>query len=275
MALSQIQPFDCSSYLHRLSDVPDWIADHIQETKINGRTGWREHFEKYTYSRCVSLGHQPLWLEGVQKRAHFTRQLTSNLNDDVALMKVVNEIMDWGRMRQYPPEFAPAIRKALNVLQTRGGNSTWTPQQMSELDTGGTIASMSKVFAMFSPHEWTIYDSRVATALACLVRNFWGEASKGEEVNANLLRFPVPPPRGESRQRPKGFPAVIYGKQGSLAFIYASWLQRRVAEILRTNSNKYGCPPTTERAANIAPLDADWQVYHVEMALWMMGAEKF
>ena len=63
-------------------------------------------------------------------------------------------------------------------------------------------------------------------------------------------------------------------EQASLAFIYASWLLRLVSEILNTNS-KYGYPPTIEHHERWLPLSANWAVYNVEMALWMIGDKEF
>jgi hypothetical protein len=53
---------------------------------------------------------------------------------------------------------------------------------------GSRIATVSKVYAASDPERWVIYDSRVAAALAHLVRRYWN-ASGGEPL-AGLLRFP-------------------------------------------------------------------------------------
>jgi len=189
------------------------------------------------------------------------------------MIKTVNEIMKWGGMTPYSLSFAGDIRKALHVLQHETQNSAWISGCLANLDTGGTIASMSKVYEMFDPQKWTIYDSRVACALACLVRRFW--TANNKEVDDDILRFPVPGRKNKGWRRPQGFPAVSGGHQGSLAFVYASWLLRQVAEILRNNPTKYDAPPTVGQPTKCSPLHANWQVYHLEMALWMLGDKVF
>lgn len=277
MALSLITPFRYSQYCTATSEFAQWMAAYVESNPINGTTGWRGHFQSYHLARPLSSStssvSKPAWLTGVQTRKGFHGLLVANLTNNASLMKTVNAILAFGGMRPCLPQYAPAICGDLLMLQAGRGNSPWTPGQVNTFNMLMPIASMSKVFEMLDPHEWTIYDSRVGTALAWLVDLYWG--SVGGQHNAHLLRFPVPPGRVKKRVRPPWSPSVGGGRQGSLAFIYASWILRQVAEILRSKPVHYGKPLTIQHAISIAPLRPNWEVYHVEMALWMMGKQSF
>jgi hypothetical protein len=272
MELVEVSPFCCKEYQRRTKGFVSWVVTFVQANNIHGRIGWGPQFESYIYSRHGGSCDEPVWLRGVLRRAEFHRKLLNSIDDDSSLMGVVNDIMDWGGMRQYSSGFAPSIRKALYILKSERDDKPWIVERIADLDAGDRIAPISKVYQMFDPHKWTIYDSRVAVALACLVRRFWTE--NGEEVNSDLLRFPIPPRRRKDWHPPAGFQVIGGGHRGSLAFLYASWLLRLVAEILRADP-KYSYPAMIKHANRIAPLDASWQVYHVEMALWMMGDKDF
>jgi hypothetical protein len=273
MALSEISPFCYQEYVRRTQRFASWTASFVQNSSIYGRAGWVAQFRSYTYSRPGGSSGTPPWQEGVLKRAEFHKKLVRTLaGGNGVMIGTVNEIMKWGGLEPYPLSFAGDIREALHVLQHETKSSPWTPEDLANLDAGGTIASLSKVYEMFDPHKWTIYDSRVATALACLVRHFW--TGNNKEVDSDILCFPVPRRHKVGWRPPQGFPTVRGGHQGSKAFVYASWLLRQVAEILRNNP-KYGAPPTMGQPRAYSPLDANWQVYHVEMALWMLGDKEF
>jgi|GEM_PF-3411142 len=273
MALSEISPFSYNTYAGRTKGFASWMADFVQSNTIHGRTGWVGQFSSYEWPPHSSN----TWKVGVLQRAKFYRGLVPSLNNNNRhMMKAVNQIRKWGipNSKPYQLRRAADIRKALNVLQSELVNSPWNQKDLGNfLHTPGTIASMSKVYEMFDPHKWTIYDSRVANALACLVRKFWTK-NNNKEVDADILCFPVPPRRKVGWQPCEGFHGVTTRRQDCLAFVYASWLLRQVAEILRNNP-KYGVPPTMGQPSKCSPLDANWQVYHLEMALWMLGDKKF
>ena len=273
MALSTITPFCYKEYRRRTGEFASWVANHVQSNEIHGRTGWLRQLQSYDYAKSYCGRGQLLWSRGVAKRAEMHTSLRSNLDRDDTLIDEVNRIVvDWGHMKGYGLKFAPLIRKALDILRDETEDATWALETTADLDAGNRIAPISKVYHMFDPHRWIIYDSRVATALACLVRRFWNE--KGQEVDAELLRFPCPPRRGERWSRPKGFPGCGGGLQGSLGFVYASWLSRQVAEYLKGNS-RFGTPPIVETPFVRLSLQPDWQVYHIEMVLWMLGKSDF
>lgn len=275
MTLAMISPFTYGEYCQQISGFAEWMAEYVHQNKINGRAKWREHFESYQF-----LPSAKSWEEGVKTRREFHANLKV-AKSGKQLLKVANNIMDWGfhkdKRFRYAEEDMPTMRKALDALDVEASGATLTKQQCCDLFNyaGSTprIAPKSKIYEMHAPWRWTIYDARVASALARLVRRFW--TGNGKETDAGLLRFPIPPRRPvQGWTQPKGFPVVSSRCQVALAFVYASWLLRLVAKILNANS-KYGYPPTTENPERWVPLDAKWAVYGVEMVLWMMGDKNF
>ncbi len=231
MALNRVDPFCYWTYHVKTGGFAHWMTDFVETNSIHGLNGWIDWFTKST--KC--LNGEPAWKTSAVKRAQYHNKLRSILNkSDSDLINVINEIIvDWHGMPEsssYPSKFAPEIRKALNIL-LHEGNSAWNP---NDLITGGTIASLSKVYQLIDPHKWTIYDSRLATGLACLVRHYWNHS--GIEKYSDLIRFPVPDRHIKGWKRPAGFPSCSWSHQACLGFVYASWLLRQIAEIMRSNS---------------------------------------
>lgn len=271
MDLSEIRPFSYGHFCERVGDFAQWMTEYVQNNRIHGYTGWAAQFKRYQYSR-----RKGNWKDGVSERRQLHVELHEALKggSNERLLKVVNDIVVrfGGVKAPYELQKMPSLRKALATLSNEANRSQWTIKALQDF-TPNRVTSFSKVYEMFNPHKWTIYDARVATAVVCLVWHFWEE--KGQEMKPEILRFPVPRRNKKNWQRPypNKFPR---GKihQRPLAFIYASWLARQAADILRSNS-KYGCPSTVQNPRKYYPLNANWQVYHVEMALWMLGDSSF
>jgi hypothetical protein len=118
---------------------------------------------------------------------------------------------------------------------------------------GRRIAGTSKVYAMYAPHHWVIYDSRLARGLALLV------AAGPADRRRDLTDFPQPPGRDAGRGV-AGFPGISVNatSQAVLAFVYASWFARALAAELELGS--------VPRPANDR-----WSPMHIEMALFEAG----
>jgi hypothetical protein len=281
MKLEPVNPFDYHQYCHRILVFAEWMTEYVQKNKIDGYIGWLDQFKRYKYN-----SGRGSWKDGVKDRCDFHKKLTSivSKSNNQQLVNIANSIiLDFGGIPErykYELKDAGGIRQALVILSNETNKSgLFTPPSIESLfnfTPRHRIASHSKIYEMFDPHKWAIYDARVATALVCLVWQFWKQ--KGVKIEPASLTFPVPSrnKRNWKRPHPDEFPRLYGYKKGqaSLAFIYCSWLLRLVAEILRADP-KYSCPATTEHANEIAPLDANWQVHHVEMALWMLGDKEF
>lgn len=111
---------------------------------------------------------------------------------------------------------------------------------------------------MYDPEWWTIYDSRVAAALAKLVGR-WRRTEGGAGAD-HLLLFGLPAGRGGRRGDVESrFPMLATPNQLRLNFIYASWLMRLIA---------------AEVSVIESPIPGgNWAVVHVEMVLFMLGKE--
>jgi len=271
MTLAMVDPFTYAAYCQQIGEFAEWMAEYVQRNIINARKGWVAHFTSYHWGE-----KGPTWKEGVGIRRKFHADLLSNLGNDAELLSIANKIIvDWGGInRPYDVRDVPGIRGALFELHNETSNVQWFSEHLDCLSFTQypRIASHSKIYETYAPSEWTIYDSRVATAIVCLVHKYWQQ--EGQTTASHYLRLGFPPGRGRQRPYPSEFPLVGSDKQAALSFVYASWLLRRIAEILSAGQ-KYGWPPTVDDPERWAPLDAGWAVYSVEMALWMMGENRF
>ena len=272
MALAEVSPFTTAQYIHEIDDFPRWVVDYVVKTPINGRTGWNEHFKSYTYS---SGG----WEQGVIARRDFYKTLVTPPSDDSTLADVANKVVRvWGHIKKvtFSPAHMKPLREAFSLLDNEaswlGVGSTQLGRLFGIATQSPSLPSHTKLYEMHDPHKWTIYDSRVSFALTDLVLLYW--TSKGNAIGSQLLSFPesVGRPKGDlkgSQLRDTACAPVGTRSEAALAFIYASWLMREIARLLRQNS-RVSPPPTDDTPPQYVPLQTDWQVYHVEMALWMM-----
>lgn len=272
MSLSRVNPFNYAQFCQETVDFADWMTDCVQRKGINGYTGWLAHFQRYQFTT-----KELSWEDGVKRRCDLHNKLVSSIGNNRALISVANYIVvNWGGInKHYQHKDALPLSVALKRLSNEESNPTLFAKSIDALfnfTPAPRIPSHSKIYEIFEPDKWTIYDSRVSIALACLVHQYWKQ--KGMEVKSEYLRFPIAIGRGDRHPHPQNFPGVTTPNQCALAFIYASWLLRRIAEILRSDSRQYGIPPTVGRN-DIQPLQGNWQVYHVEMALWMIGEKEF
>jgi len=106
----------------------------------------------------------------------------------------------------------------LDSLESEGGN--W--QNL----VGTRIASTSKIYAMYSPRLWSMYDSRVGKGIQTIISRY-----DVLETTSEYLDFPCPP--GRNRGPIDGFRAVGTKRQAILGFLYGSWLFRVIANKLK------------------------------------------
>jgi hypothetical protein len=182
------------------------------------------------------------WRAGLQARASMHERLV-RAHSDEQRSGALAEIVAWGAL---PALSADAVRRVLASLSLLDAPEASTDAPSRDL-YARRIPAVSKIYAMYSPSQWVIYDSRVARGLALLAIRF------AEGATATVMRFPQPP--GRTGGRPRGFPTLGSERQGRLAFTYASWFAREVASRISAR-----CP------------DPDgWDARHVEMALFMLG----
>ena len=173
---------------------------------------------------------------------------------DAELLAAVNSIVvDWGGIRKrFSTHELPGMRASLAALGESASSETVEWANLYE----GRIASVSKVYEMYDLSYWTIYDSRVSKALQCLVQGWWDVSRY--DAGENLLRFPLAPAQGDAVKKLVGFPERTSPDQYKLAFVYASWLAKAIAERLEVDS-------TVEQPGE------PWYPFHVEMVMFTLG----
>lgn len=243
MALEALSPFSRAQFSRLVAPFVTWADEYVATEEIDGRVGWHAHFESYGWA-----GND--WRDGLRSRREMSCALAA-ANSDEQLRDAIADIADWGGMQTLGREDVDQMAASLSILDAiRDGGEAWPGLHARR------IATASKVYEMHDPTSWTIYDARVAAALVKLVDSWWSEV--GSQQSDSLLRFGIPPARGPRTDLPSEFPVLGSPKQARLNFIYASWLLRDIAERLAS--------------IEIGPDDADWQLVHVEMALFMLGS---
>lgn len=200
MALSKISPFSYQNFEIQFRAFAAWIVNYIQKNPIREKSGWFDQLKGYDYSKVhVITSSTPVWQLGIISRDSFYTQLHNPTLTDEQLIIVVNKIMEWGGMKPYALRSAPLMRKALQALNSITYTSILTDPIVDDLALTAGIAARSKIFEMYDPTKWVIYDSRVANALACLTNKYTHNIP-------GILSWPIP----ESRK--KGFsPTPGYG----------------------------------------------------------------
>ena len=275
--LKSINPFNYEQYCSEILDFPLWMVKYVQRNSINSCTGWVKHFEQYNFTG------EKTWDMGVKYRRDFHGELHGILNSNTGssqdIVYTANRIVkDWGHINKgYKAKDGAGILEALEVLCSETTDPNWDEKidKLFNFTPSHRVASHSKIYEMFEPSQWSIYDSRVAIALACLVHQYWQEKRLQPGLDPDYIRFPIAIGRDLRHPYADAFPSLGSRHQSAMAFIYASWLLRRVAEIIRSSPAEYGYPPTKQCSNTYDPLDSNWQVYHIEMALWMMGDKNF
>jgi hypothetical protein len=188
------------------------------------------------------------WRNATEARRRFQRQLSEAATPE-ELRRTCDAIALWGGLRPFSPQDARRLGEALGALEEVDAEDRTALERL----VGDRIAATSKVYAMWDPDRWVIYDSRVARALALLVLS-----GCYEEV-PHLTRFPQPPGRTSGRAV-VGFPALAANSthQAVLGFVYASWFARAIAVEL-------------DRRGILNPAGGAWSAMFVELALFTAG----
>lgn len=256
MALSQLSPFNQVSYASHVQPFVDFVIPYVQGTTIQGRTSWKNHFLAYSYAWGDGT-----WRSGLAARYQFRKQL-DGCSSNEQFLSAVNGIMSWGGLRPFDLDGIPLLTRSLRALALLDrGKAEW------QAILAQRIASVTKVYAIHDLEKWAIYDSRAANGLARLVSAYWGV--KGHEHLSYLLRFPQPLARTMKRVPPDGFPRGSSQDQFRLAFIYASWLLRAIADRLNAAIGVSSPPSMSPDGGSVSP--SSWKVYHMEMILFMLG----
>lgn len=207
---------------------------------------WQEWFASYSWQGADSDC-------GIRARFRLHRTLEAALQPGAraeAFQEVVGHILEWGGMK---PLDDSDLRYTLATLSEFRLNGDERFALDSDLVWSNRIASTSKIYAMSDPRRWTIYDSRVGLAMRALATGYKEGARLPE-----LLDFRVPPGRGGG--------GYITPNQARRGFLRTSRVLRQTAHQL----NAAGVPRPAQ-ALGCSEDTGGWQVYHLEMALFMLG----
>lgn len=234
MALQIIYPFSYETFVDVLDGAIDGLRLAIEHHESEG---WEAVLNRYEYRGIRRT-------EGETVRLRYHNAIRQGAND-MARIEIMNQIMDWGRMGELDAPLANAANATLNSLDD---------EQTLTIDNveGRRIASLSKVYEMWNPSRWIIYDSYSSKGLQWLVSSLW--RNQQQLVLPEYLRFPFP--QGRAHNTLDDFPIIGSPRQAALGFVYSSWLARALAEQL---NNQDGMN--------------DWQAFHIEMTLFQLGHE--
>ncbi len=164
MKLISCNPLNYSNYiaLEPIEDFIHFTTNYIHNNEINGDTGWTNQLMSYSYA-----ADNADFIRGIEKRLEFYRRLNEALTQtNEQVLVVVNDIMRWGGLKSYTIDFIPQIQQALHSLdEIENGNvANWENNLI-----GNRITAISKIFEMYRPKLWSIYDSRVGKGIQLLL----------------------------------------------------------------------------------------------------------
>jgi len=162
------------------------------------------------------------------RRKRLGESLEGNIHQ--AFREAATEVLRWGgvvagnreRLEALGDEAIPLLRVNTRLLDpaTADLERVWVVQPMN--------SGFSKIYSLLLD-GFPIYDSRVACALASLVRWFCEETDGLEKV-PKLLAFGIPPNQGDAKRDPScgqfTFPKIRYGGSGRYAQsnVMAAWV---------------------------------------------------
>lgn len=233
MALTLIHPLSYENYVNLLgNEIQELVG--IFENISEG--GWLGALHRYQFGEAG-------YIEGRNQRNNF-HEAINNANNANERIDVANEIMDWGNMMDLNENMEASLDVSLEALDNEEDLAL-------ENICVERIASISKVYEMWDPAKWIIYDSYCAKGLQQMISYLWQH--NNHNVHENILRIPWPP--GRVGAPVNGFPRLGSPRQAKLGFIYASWLCRAIANSLNQNQGEV------------------WQAFHVEMVAFQLGHE--
>ncbi len=169
------------------------------------------------------------------ERARQIRE-AADRNDSVAFLGAAREVLRWGGVVGGNARRLDALRdEAIPLLQV---NARLLSPKTADLERVWVVQPMnsgfSKIYSLMLD-GFPIYDSRVACALASLVRWFCEETEGLTEV-PELLAFGIPPNQGNTNRDPScgeiTFPKIRYGGSGlhAKSNVMAAWVLDDLSE---------------------------------------------
>jgi hypothetical protein len=253
-------PVRSSEYIPTTSPDLDhyinWIVSAVDEIQTFNGKGWQGLIQSYKWP-SAKCGFE----EGIAYRRAFhflvnQASETSGIGAKEYWQGLCTAIAGWGGIDAIVDErLAADIFSTVQYLQSIGESDHIDLNKIH----GERIATSSKVYYFSNPLLWTIYDSRIAYALNMLAKKYAKVFPNAATKLSESIHFSIPPNR-KSRKNPE---LPWSDNNAASFFVRASILLRSIASKL--NSNKIP-PPSQGIIAS-----GTWDLYHVEMALFMFG----
>lgn len=235
MALYKINKLNYAGFVTYLENAPNLMIELFDKCQYGN---WMDALKRYKFD-----GYD--YKTGYNLRLEYNKKLRSA--QGVQIFNVANEILHWGSMKDLNEAMKQNLPISLKVLDEMAINQIVQPN----LIYTDRIASMSKIYEMWDLEYWIIFDSYCAKGLQWIVKLYWNHL--GYIKHDNVLRLPWPVGRVGSPL--DGFPRLGTPNQALLGFLYASWLCKRIAELLNQQSNNV----------------FEWKACHIEMLAFQLG----
>lgn len=236
MALRALQPF---CYDHFVGELGSSLQDLFEVVESQQEGGWKGLLERYHFGAAN-------YVKGNNTRVIFHSHFL-NASDRQSRTDVAKQILSWGRMPKLDEAMIKNMDNSLQLL-----NDDEVGEELHQL-YARRISSMSKVYEMWNPDAFIIYDAYRVRGLQWIVSQYWGDTQ--EKSHESLLKFPWP--KGRRGEKIEGFPVLSTPRQARLGFAYASWFCRSIAEQLNRKR----------------PKRFPWRTFHIEMAAYQLGHE--
>ena len=160
MALAIIRPMNYQQFVGILGNSVGQLIDVLKDHQIGG---WWNALRRYQFGGMNYVAGQSI-------RNEFHQALINavELNDRI---KVANNILQWGKMRRMSEKMQNNLERDLLLLNDE---MNYNLNQVCAV----RIASMSKIYEMWNPTAWVIYDSYCAKGLQWLVSKLWNQNGK-------------------------------------------------------------------------------------------------
>jgi len=144
MALAEISPLTFCGYQER---VHDFVERLVRSAERYEPGFWRNTLGRYSY-------RDEDFQKGEAIREEFNRRIRAAGSDEERQV-VIFDILDWGGMNELKEIAVNNVLRSFGLLNQIDAN---LPIQLNGLEVN-RLASVTKLYEMWAPDNWIIYDS--------------------------------------------------------------------------------------------------------------------
>ena len=145
MALEKIEPFNFNKFKDMTKGSVEKIVSYFEESEYGS---WEATLKNYSWQ-----GQK--FSDGETIRKDFNKKIRSP-NENISY--VMAEILEWGGMKAFDKGVELKVVESLKILDNEN------VVDLSKI-YANRIASVSKIYEMWNPNKWIIYDSYCARGL--------------------------------------------------------------------------------------------------------------